>query len=95
MPTHLPLVLSPAKHPPVLHFLKECILVVHGYFPLVFQANIYQDFIKFTPHYLLFLYHHVPLIVNILQKCELSCMSFSSLFLFSFSFPLCYFSLIF
>jgi hypothetical protein len=53
-------------YPLVLHFLK-CLLIVQGGFTLVLQTSIYHALIKLSPCHLLFLYHHAPLIFNILQ----------------------------
>jgi hypothetical protein len=39
-------------------------LVVQGAITLVLQSCIYHALIKLTPHFLLFLCHHAPLIFN-------------------------------
>jgi hypothetical protein len=38
--------------------------IVQGDFALAFQTCIYHALTRLTPHYLLFLYHHAPLLFN-------------------------------
>jgi hypothetical protein len=64
MLTHLPLAPRPGKDLffiPILHFFKVCIDSSRGF---CLQACIYHALIISTPHYLLILYHHAPLIFN-------------------------------
>jgi hypothetical protein len=75
MTPHLPLVPTPEKDlffPLALHFFK-CILIDQGSFALVLLACIYYVLIKLTssPHYLLILYHHAPLIFKSLPYSAL------------------------
>jgi hypothetical protein len=74
----------------VFHVFWKCILISKGVgVAVTFQICIFRILIRLTSHYLLFLYHHTPLLFNSLQRTIL----YYIIFTYKWDVSICFHSL--